>query len=258
MSYCLLADAFPNFEKNTSDTQGSISAGCTDVKSAERARKEQKKRAKRCKDPSLKYLEPDYVDTDPDRPALIKQPDVLPMNEKTGVVEARPFGSVKEGFEEKVPHVPGTTQVFKAKRPKYFGSNGADEEEGFAPFTTIIGDDPAYRLGDSKAEKEIQQYIDKITGGELLPSPSLNDVWKPLTPAGAPSSFFEELPPPGGKYPSVSKEEKTELSKKIDDIFARLDQLEAERKQSSQTEILLFVGSGLFLIASMDVLTRKY
>lgn len=256
MSYCLLTDAFPNFETNTSNTQGTISVGCTDSKSAERAKKEQRKKAKRCKDPSLKYLEQDYVDTDPDRPALIKQPDVLPMNEKTGVVEARPFSGEKEGFE--VPKVPGTTQVFKAKRPTYFGSSGADEEEGFAPFTTIIGDDPAYRLGDSKAEKEIQQYIDKITGGELLPSPSLNDVWKPLTPAGAPSSFFSELPTPGGKYPSVSKDEKSELSKKIDDIFARLDQLESERKQSSQTEILLFVGSGLFLIASMDLLTRKF
>ncbi len=253
MSYCSLADAFPNFEKNTPD---SISVGCTDTKSAERAKKEQKKKSKRCKDPSLKYLEPDYVDVDPDRPALIRQPEVLPMNSETGVVEARPFQGTKEGFEScPLPKVPGTKEVFAAKRPKYFGSSGGDEEEGFAPFTTIIGDDPAYRLGPSSAEKEIQQYIDKITGGELLPSPSLDDVWKPLTPAGAPTSFFQQLPPPGGEYPKTELS-KSELSKKIDDIFVRLDQLESERKQSSQTEILLFVGSGLFLLASIDLLSR--
>ena len=40
-------------------------------------------------------------------------------------------------------------------------------------------------------------------------------------------------------------------------IFERLDKLEKERKASTQTEILMFVGSGLGLLLALDLITRK-
>jgi hypothetical protein len=232
MEGCLLQDVFPDWIKN-------------DTKASEKARKEQKKRAKKCRDPALRYLEPEV---DPDRPSLVPLPDVLPMNDKTGMIEVLPK---TEGFQDSGPSV-----------PKYFGSSGDDEEEGFAPYTHTIGEDSSYLLEPPK--KKEADYRNKSEGGELLPTPSLEDVWKPLTPAGAGTAFFQYLAPPGGEYPKRKKvaaaapraASESELSKKFDQIFQRLDQLEKDRKQSTQTEVLLFVGTGLALIVSLEFLTR--
>ena len=248
MEFCLLQDVFPNWKKDMEGpTEANISAGCTDMKSAERARKEQKKRAKKCKDPSLRYLEPDA-----DRPSFANrvEEEVLPMNSKTGTVEASPFGG-EEGFQVQVTtlpkNLPGTNATPSQKTPSYFGaSEDDDSEEGFASFTNIIGDNPAYKL-----------MPDEIT----LPTPSLDEAWKPLTPSGAPTAFFQYLKGPTAEYqrppPTVAPTPSEHLSSKFDEIFKRLDQLESERRQSTQTEVLLFVGSGLVLLCSLDFLTRR-
>ena len=230
MEYGLLQDIFPDW-KRTMD--GSIEAA------GAIARKEQKKKAKKCKSPALRYLDPDYKEDnldelrDPDRP-------FLPVNKETGVVEAKPLTPGKEAEQ---------------KKPSYFGASEDDDTtEGFATFTNIIGDNPAYMLAPSSTEAEVKSVMDKSSGG-LLPSPSLQDVWKPLAPAGVHTSFFESLKAPGGEYPKVRPAEE-DISKKIDHIFRRLEQLENERRQSTQTEVLLFVGSGLVLLLSLDMLSR--
>lgn len=251
MEFCLLQDVFPNWKKDMEGpTEANISAGCTDMKSAERARKEQKKRAKKCKDPSLRYLEPDA-----DRPSFANrvEEEVLPMNSKTGTVEARPFGG-EEGFQVQVTtlpkNLPGTNATPTQITPSYFGaSEDDDSEEGFASFTNIIGDNPAYKL-----------MPDEVS----LPTPSLDEAWKPLTPSGAPTAFFQYLKAPMAdvprappSYPTTLVAPSEHLSSKFDEIFKRLDQLESERRQSTQTEVLLFVGSGLVLLCSLEFLTRR-
>lgn len=239
MDYCFLQDVFPDFKKNSEgSTEANISVGCTDVKSAERARKDQKKRAKKSKDPSLRYLEPEGVMElrDPDRP-------FLPLNKATEIAE---------------PSVPGTVKSVAMPIPAYFGASDGDDAkvEGFATYTNTIGEDPSYKTAPSSTEVEVKSVLDKSSGG-LLSGPSLNDAWKPLAPAGVHTSFFEQVderkaPPPDLKFNNND----SEISKKIDHIFSRLDQLEAERRQSTQTEVLLFVGSGLVLLLSLDLLTR--
>lgn len=250
MEGCLLQDVFPDWKKGI---ESNISIGCTDTRAAERARKEQKKKAKKCKDPALRYLEPDYKDEagedlrDPDRP-------FLPINKETGVVEAKPLvsGSAAEAAKKSAP----------VKKPNYFGASEDDETEGFAPFTNIIGDDPAYRLSSVQTgtEKEVASVMDMSSGGELLPTPSLQDMWKPMAPAGVHTSFFQGLAPPGGVYPkqtsAVQIQGVDELKEKMEHIFGRLEALEAERRQNTQTEVLLFVGSGLALLLSLDILSR--
>ena len=240
MEFCLLQDVFPNWKKDMEGpTEANISAGCTDMKSAERARKDQKKRAKKCKDPSLRYLEPDA-----DRPSFANrgEEEVLPMN-----------GGGEEGFQVQVTtlpkNLPGTTATPAQIKPSYFGaSEDDDSEEGFASFTNIIGDNPAYKL-----------MPDEVS----LPTPSLDEAWKPLTPSGAPTAFFQYLKAPMAEVPRAPPSYPTlvapseHLSSKFDEIFKRLDQLENERRQSTQTEVLLFVGSGLVLLCSLDMLTRR-
>ena len=249
MEGCLLQDVFPDWKKGI---ESNISIGCTDTKAAERARKEQKKKAKKCKDPALRYLEPDYKDEagedlrDPDRP-------FLPINKETGVVEARPLVSGAES--PKKQHA--------VKKPSYFGASEDDDSEGFATFTNIIGDDPAYRLSSlpTGQEKEVASVMDMSDGGALLPTPSLQDMWKPLAPAGVHTSFFQGLAPPGGVYPKQTSAMQIqgvdELKEKMEHIFGRLEALEAERRQNTQTEVLLFVGSGLALLLSLDILSRS-
>lgn len=232
MDYCLLQDVFPDWKKNMiGSTEPNISVGCTDTKSAEKARKEQKKKAKKCKDPALRYLEPEY--SDPDRP-------FLPFNKDTQL-------------DTKVP---GTGEQYTLKKPSYFGASEDDDvTEGFSSFTNIIGEDPVYRYEPTDTEKEVRSVMEK-SSGTLLPSPSLKDSWKPLAPAGVHTAFYESLLSTEPSKKRLVQSEPDELSKKIDSIFGRLELLEAERRQSTQTEVLLFVGSGLALILSLDILSR--
>ncbi len=189
------------------------------------------------------------------------------MSSKTGMVEARPFGeSVKEGFEMP-PKVPGPSEQYAVKRPKYFGASPDDDVEDFAPFTTIIGDDPGYRLDSAPktqngtSMEEVADFLTKFQGGDAkLPGPNLEDAWKPITPPGAPTAFFEYLAAPPSPRESTRRSASPafggDVSKKLDEIFSRLDQLEKNRRQSSQTEILLFVGSGIVLLGSLELLCR--
>jgi hypothetical protein len=85
-------------------------------------------------------------------------------------------------------------------------------------------------------------------------------MWKPMAPAGVHTSFFQGLAPPGGIYPKQTSAMQIQgvddLKEKMDHIFGRLEALEAERRQNTQTEVLLFVGSGLALLLSLDILSR--
>jgi hypothetical protein len=261
MDFCLLEEVYSDWNKpkNESSTETPT----------EKAKKEQKKRAKKCKDPSLKFLDPNYQfeDVDPDRQFVSKGWDTLPMNSKTGVVEARPFGTEnekKEGFQSEIPQVPGPSSNYKNKLPNYFTDSCDDDTtEGFQGSINVIGDDPAYRFAPSGILEEIDGAVSsaKERLSKSLPYPSLTDVWKPLTPAGAPTANFHALPPPGGVYPTPGQRptyaEADDLKKKIDLIFERLDTLEKRRSENSQKDILVFVGSGLVFLLSLDLLTRK-
>ena len=79
-------------------------------------------------------------------------------------------------------------------------------------------------------------------------------MWKPLTPTGSRSAFFDALPAPGGEYRSgvFSRDEKEVLLKKLDTLFARLEELESKRNEYAHTEISLFILSGLFLMFGLD------
>lgn len=262
MDYSLLDEVYSDWIKKDSVSES------TEMPT-DKAKKEQKKKAKKCKDPALKYLDPTYQfqDVDPDRQFVSKGWDILPMNQKTGVVESRPFGveEANEGFQSTtIPKVPGPSSKYTNKLPSYFTSGGDDDTaEGFQNSINVIGDDPAYRFAPSGILEEITDAVSsaKERLSKSLPYPSLSDVWKPLTPAGAPTANFHALPSPGGVYPTPGQRptyaEPDDLKKKIDLIFQRLDTLEKRRSESSQKDILVFVGSGLVFLFSLDLLSRK-
>jgi hypothetical protein len=264
MDYSLLDEVYTGWLKKETKKETENDSEVKDSPT-EKAKKEQKKRAKKCKDPALKYLDPNYQfeDIDPDRQFVSKGWDVLPMNSKTGVVEARPFGT--EGFQSnEIPQVPGPSSKYTNKLPSYFTAGSDDDStEGFQNSVNVIGDDPAYRFAPSGVLEEISDAVSsaKERLSKSLPYPSLSDVWKPLTPAGIPTANFHALPPPGGVYPTPGQRptysEPDDLKKKLDLIFERLDTLEKRRSENSQKDILVFVGSGLVFLLSLDLLTRK-
>jgi hypothetical protein len=87
--------------------------------------------------------------------------------------------------------------------------------------------------------------------------PSLNDNWKPLSPGGAQTSFFDTYPAAAQANTSFSKEEKETLLKKLDTLFARLEELETKRNEYAHAEVTLFILSGLFLMFGLETM-RKF
>lgn len=302
MEYCSIDDAFPPIGG------GPANPGCKDNTAGSVARKEERKKAKRCKGPPLTFLEGsgDAPLTDPDRPALIPLPDTPPMNPRTGLIQHAPVDAPpREPFEDMTPEpqsemkasfrseqpqpmlqkiynklpnlqeIAGPNKPLKGKLPSYFGANYDDTpvgskaltyqsddsvEEGFASFTNVIGDDPGYRLSPDFTSAFAGKGTDKASGMEVLPIPSVKNVWKPLTPSGANTSFFDRLPSPGGDIPigqGTASYDKEELFRKLDSIYARLDDLETRKGENAQTETLLFIMSGIFVLFSMDLLVKR-
>jgi len=141
--------------------------------------------------------------------------------------------------------------------PSYFGKGS---EDGFADFNKALNDNRGYTVEGSDFMKGFGgKGLDSATGGPL-PLPSLNDNWKPISPGGVQSSFFNTYPASNarsGLDSSFSKDEKETLLKKLDTLFARLEELETKRNEYAHAEVTLFILSGLFLVFSLDSM-RKF
>jgi hypothetical protein len=83
----------------------------------------------------------------------------------------------------------------------------------------------------------------------------VNDAWKPLTPTGTRTSFIEQLPAPGGE-PVKGVEEREGLLRKIDTLFARLEDLESRDNANASIEVSLFILSGLFLMFGLETVRK--
>jgi hypothetical protein len=144
--------------------------------------------------------------------------------------------------------------------PNYFGKSSGDTE-GYADFSSSLSDNPGYQLQGADFLGSFGAVgLDKAGGRALLATPSVNDAWKPMTPSGARTSFFDELPVPGGLPTgggdSFSRDEKESLLKKLDTLFARLEDLESKRNEYAHAEVTLFILSGLFLMFGIETVRK--
>jgi hypothetical protein len=153
-----------------------------------------------------------------------------------------------------------TKTMFGTPVPSYFGkSSGATE--GFAEFNKSLQDNPGYQLQQADFLGSFGAIgLDKAAGRATLTTPSVNDAWKPMTPSGARTSFFDELPVPSGltigQDVSFSRDEKESLLKKLDTLFARLEDLESKRNEYAHAEVTLFILSGLFLMFGLETVRK--
>jgi len=286
MNYSSLEDAFG------APGQGGI------TEAGKQARKEERRKAKRCKGPPMEFLGL----KDPDRQNLDKAPNVPAMNPRIGLREHVPVDAPDGSLEPFT--VPGQTKnsgpvgSFEdnlADQRKYeFTEQRTDgDEEGDEVRNTLpspkqimgvmaseggsyFGKDPTADEPFSDYRPDAKNYLmepsfvsafnQSLPGGgraganaaAVLPIPSVRDVWKPITPGGANTSFFQKLPRPGGTYPVADGQSQQSLSRKIDTIMERLDLMNrGPSPEQNQTDILLFVSSGIFVLFMMDLLVRK-
>jgi hypothetical protein len=293
MNYCSLDDAFG-------------SPGCGDNYGGREARREERRKAKRCKGPPMAFL--GLGDKDPDRQAMERAPAVPPMNRQTGLREHRPVDAPQGEAE---PFVSGNgedapqdaNKLFQddlqsqlaasyhdqtdrdatgdkvrntlrtgsqltremgsasAKPVGFFGANPDDGQSGFAEaFANYMPDAKDYMLEPNFTTAFTQTLTPGARAGAAdLPVPSVRDVWKPMIPNGtANTAFFEKLPPQGGRYPRTDGDSHESLSRKIDRVMARLDDIQrGNTPEQAQTDILLFVSSGIFVLFLMDLAVRR-
>ncbi len=208
---------------------GSSAAGCRQGEDpAAVQRREERRRAKKCKGPQQRFLDADRqamgLDSDPTpmRGSGASTDKVNPFNPETGLYEHQPLtadsplavddnlvSAPRSAYEARRP--PSNTNASKVilretegprtlidsaskQPPAYFGADPLDEE--FTNFNPTIND-KEYTLQPDFATTFGTRAEDKASGA-ILPIPSVIDAWKRLTPSGANTAFLEYLPPPGG------------------------------------------------------------
>ena len=275
MDLCSLEDAFPNIDTGSvhrsltgATTSGFPFVGGTDSKPTREERRAARKRAKKVKGPALTYSDSITPDADPDRPAVKRM-------ESVGTVQDE-----KEGF--KIPILPKASCLFSDDgTPAYFGKD-VDDEEGFSSVSAVGNDNPNYMLGGDVNTTFDLKGVAKAGGA--LPEPNLSDTWKPMSPAASYTAFVGTPGSPGGQDWSMNTDHGARVASKstiptdapapassdrknnddrdvlmghINRLVSRLENLEKKKSQDSQTEILMFVGTGVFLLLSFDFLTRR-
>ncbi len=290
------------------------SPGCMGRGAAEISRRQEKKKARRCRGPQAEYLDKGWnmvgaVDTDPDRPALKPLDPVPALNTATGMTQHMPVTQQYnyETFVGGMDDLPairadtaGQTALQKGKNvPSFFGADPNDGPsisgvsrrgltEGFqsevAPFVNVIGSEEAYKLlpdfgtafgsrgaqdasatavhaGVSPVSQPATLTPAEMMPNSILPVPNVDVFWKENGLAGGQSAFFSRLKSPGGQ-PAGSIVEadgpemlpnRKEVLTKLDRIFARLDDMEAAKSENAQTEVLLFILTGIGVIFLMDM-----
>ena len=238
MNYCALDDAFPSMS--------APSPGCAANDASKTARKEERRKARRCKGPAATYLN---LESESSAPA------VPVMNSESGMKEHAPVTAPQgdiEAFlpEETASSVPPISQAVlsaQGQRKSFFGAD--PDSESFADYAPDAQD---YRLQPDFQSSFQQVGVNKPTG--TLPNPSVNMYWKPLS-RGAQTAFVEHLPP--GGYGNKGDVSMGEVMTKLDKLFARLDDMNASSPEQVTSELLMFISSGIFVLFFMDLLVKK-
>jgi hypothetical protein len=306
MDGCSLNDAFPS--------GGVGSVGCQDRISGDESRRQEKKKARRCRGPAANYLNSGMNNVgpiDPDRPAVKPMNSVPSLNDRTGLLEHAPVTEEYDyetfvGAMDDLPAIQQSSNTIalqnQVSAPSYFGASPNErttsKQESTllgsfgstnAPFVDMIGQDESYKLspdfgttftmngvqkaggstmpsGPSPTSQE-QSYLtpSKMLPNSILPFPNVDNFWKNNPNTGGQGSFFAQLRAPGGE-PSGSMVENHEVADvqsnrrevltKLDKIFARLDDIDASKSENAQTEVLLFIMTGLGVIFLMDISCR--
>jgi hypothetical protein len=262
MELCSLTEAFPDLQKPNSPSK--------------EERRAARKKAKKCKGADLQYLKAQDDELPPAADTLKKLGE-LPAFTSYDDAFNDLSGSTVEGF--KLPRLPASNTLFSNQGlPGYFGKGLEDEDdtsakEGFSNMQTNGGDSFEYLFGGAGAQKA-------GSNDSTLPDPMLSDSWKPLTPAKTKTAFFQGQQGNGRPVERVDNRQAYEDMKKrpvvtppkrelgepdsmrnlmanqLKDLERRMNELTIKQPRDSKNEILLFVGTGVFLLLSFELMIR--
>jgi hypothetical protein len=270
MNYCALEDAYQ-------EIGGAPTPGCSSDYATKMARKEERRKARRCKGPAATYLDIYDESTNPVEDKKLSQNNVSGLKEHVPVTHSiesfkQPHHAKKLPENEYPPTdpkydksdslyeysinessshimtIPTTTDI---QKKKFFGASADDE------FADYIPDQENYRLQPDFLTAFEQSGVSRAGSSAKLGNPSVNMFWKP-NKNGAQTSFVEHLPPPGGKFHRDTMHMQTdEIMKRIDKIFARLDDMNTPSPEHITSELLMFISSGIFVLFMLDLLVKK-
>jgi hypothetical protein len=276
MELCSIEDAFPKIDKKNSKSW-----------SSKEERRAARRLAKKCKDsPAEEYQKSEETEVDPDRPAVKRMGEIPAFTPYEDAFNEAPNGKF-ENF--RMPVLPSNNALPSkpSDYPAYFGkglddapSESSGSSEGFSNMfsdsATAPSDNFEYEFGGRGADK-----AGAVIG---LPSPQIDNAWKPLTPARATTAFVkhktsgdtdngaEEADTKPSVRPVATYAEQKygildtidsnpdvrpdRLALQIETLTRRFDDLEARHHRNSKNEVILFVGTGVFILVCMDIVMR--
>lgn len=266
MELCSLTEAFPDLQKPNSPSR--------------EERRAARKRAKKCKGADQQYLKAQDDELPPPADTLKKLGELPAFTSYEDAFNDL-SGSTVEGF--KLPRLPASNTLFTDQGlPGYFGKGLDDEDdapakstEGFSNLQTNGGESFEYTFGGTGADKA-------GSNDSTLPDPMLSDAWKPLTPAKTKTAFFQGQQGNGRRVERIDnressyiKEEENKIrpvsykraesdpdsmrnlmATQLKDLERRMDEMKLKQPRDSKNEILLFVGTGVFLLLSFELMVR--
>ena len=208
----------------------------------------------------------DYPPTDADRPAVKRMSDIPAMGSGDPNDPTSTFLDESTKFLKK-PSVlnslpkPSTLTSFNPLKigssSSYFGAEPFTNpsEDTLSPFVRNTNNPNGYMLENDFAKSFNEKGLERAAGTEL-PVPELRHRWKLMSKDGVESSQIDERN--GQKSPQFNSNDLHGLKAKIDELMARIDDLENRASGANpQLEVMTFIMTGLFLMFVVDLAVRK-
>ena len=208
--------------------------------------------------------------------------DIPPVSSSSTSLLSAYFGSSPNDPSPVMSVRPSGNEGFTSEASPYVNVIGDDSSYKLYPdfSKTFAQRGAAKAQGVGSADGPLQDEYNFMTPAEqassaILPVPNVSTFWKTQHPTGGQSAYFNSLQPPGGlpslpNIPSsmipsdtrdISMQQKgpegrRDVLEKLDRIFARLDDMEANKNENANTEVLMFLFTGLGIIFLMDISCR--
>jgi len=233
MDLCSLDDAFGSLSAVTGkQKEETPNSGCLGNSAVVESRRQDRKKAKRCRGPPLNYIQSDMsMSQDPDRPSMQKMEPVPVLNKSTGIREHAPvdqdWGTSEPFIDSQLNAIVNNNKANrpKPKVPSYFGASPSDNfmtksKEGFevqaAPFVNTIGNGNEFMMNNDFT-KDVQSWRNGQTNDAQSPdsqfgmlSPELNSLTTPKLPPPERNSNWKTTGISGGQeqfYKSITSQQ---------------------------------------------------
>lgn len=234
MSYCSLEEAF---QSNISDSALPLSKQQGDESKLEKARLKSRKHSSKRSGPAVQ--EPSVIE--PDRPAHRPKTASEVLGGASGTDASSSMSSYLIG--------------------------ASDPGEDYFPYPTGAGGEGEFDKQFLLEPNWYEQFHDR------MPNPKAETPRIPGWQVDGKSTLYREIPPSYNRtdemnnhmaqidkksvsVPTTSVQD-SELKRRIDEIYQKMDQLEISRTESNHSEIILFVMTGIFVLLMLDLLLKQ-